>query len=75
MDIYLGFDPGGQNKFGWAVCSSHDGVLKVICTGIADHAKGAEKSHTAFVETIKDRVSRSLVPCNESRHARRRDFY
>jgi hypothetical protein len=41
MDIYLGFDPGGENRFGWAVCSSNDGELKVICTGIADHAKGA----------------------------------
>ena len=41
MDIYLGFDPGGKKHFGWSVCSSIESNLKVIVTGIEDHAKGA----------------------------------
>ena len=41
MDIYLGFDPGGQKNFGWAACSSVESRLEVIGTGVADHARGA----------------------------------
>jgi len=41
MDFYLGFDPGGQKNFGWAVCSSMGSSLEVIATGVADHARGA----------------------------------
>ena len=41
MEIYLGFDPGGEKHFGWAVCSPKAHVLQVLTTGKADHAKEA----------------------------------
>jgi len=41
MDIYLGFDPGGEKQFGWAVCSSTGRGLQVLITGKASHAEEA----------------------------------
>jgi hypothetical protein len=41
MTVFLGFDPGGEGKFGWAVCSDNDEGFQVIQTGIGDHAKAA----------------------------------
>ena len=41
MDIYLGFDPGGDGRFGWAACSPEGGVLRPIATGQAGYAKDA----------------------------------
>jgi hypothetical protein len=41
MKVFLGFDPGGEGHFGWAVCLDSDDGLRVIDAGIADHAKGA----------------------------------
>ena len=41
MEIYLGFDPGGEKHFGWAVCSPKANALKVLTTGEADHAEEA----------------------------------
>lgn len=41
MEIYLGFDPGGEKNFGWAVCSPKANALQVLTTGKADHADEA----------------------------------
>lgn len=44
MSIYLGFDPGGEGRFGWCVArESTGGVLPLItlAVGVADHAKQA----------------------------------
>lgn len=41
MKVFLGFDPGGEGHFGWAVCLDQDDRLRVIAAGIADHARGA----------------------------------
>jgi hypothetical protein len=41
MKVILGFDPGGEGRFGWAVCTDLDDGLNVVTTGLADHAKGA----------------------------------
>jgi len=43
MKVILGFDPGGEGNFGWAVCTEMDDRLNVVATGRADHAKGAVK--------------------------------
>jgi len=43
MKVILGFDPGGEGRFGWAVCTEMDDKLNVLATGLADHAKGAVK--------------------------------
>ena len=37
----LGFDPGGNRKFGWCVCHTELGDLKLIATGLADDAVDA----------------------------------
>ena len=36
--IFLGFDPGGRGKFGWAVCAVESGQLKTIGTGLGADA-------------------------------------
>jgi hypothetical protein len=41
MDIYIGFDPGGNDNFGWAVCLSEGKLLRVIDAGLAGQAKAA----------------------------------
>jgi hypothetical protein len=41
MDIYLGFDPGGEDHFGWAVCAGKSEPLRIIDTGISNNAKEA----------------------------------
>jgi hypothetical protein len=43
MKVILGFDPGGEGNFGWAVCTEMGDRLNVVATGLADHAKGALK--------------------------------
>lgn len=42
MKVVLGFDPGGDNAFAWAVCAFAVQLpLRIIDTGIAPHAKAA----------------------------------
>lgn len=41
MEIYIGFDPGGDKRFGWAVCSSKESILHVLATGRAAHTREA----------------------------------
>jgi hypothetical protein len=41
MEIYLGFDPGGVDRFGWAVCSPSGPILRVLARGKAGNAKEA----------------------------------
>ena len=41
MEIYLGFDPGGEKQFGWAVCSRTKEKLAVLAIGEANRAEGA----------------------------------
>ena len=37
-DVVLGFDPGGQKKFGWAVCENTGERLRVLKTSVANDA-------------------------------------
>ena len=37
-EVVLGFDPGGQKSFGWAVCESIAGRLRVRKTGLTSNA-------------------------------------
>jgi hypothetical protein len=41
MEIYIGFDPGGDKRFGWAVCSPTAHTLHILSMGEAGHAKEA----------------------------------
>ena len=42
VNIFLGFDPGGDNAFGWSICREVDGILQGHPkTGLADHAGDA----------------------------------
>lgn len=41
MGTYVGFDPGGIGRFGWAVVSGETFPLRLVDRGIADHAQGA----------------------------------
>ena len=38
VDVVLGFDPGGTNKFGWSICEIAGGQLGIIETGVASDA-------------------------------------
>jgi len=51
MDIYLGFDPGGKKKFGWAVCESTGQTLHVLATGTGK-AGHTEEAVTAALSKI-----------------------
>jgi Protein of unknown function (DUF429) len=46
MEIYLGFDPGGEKQFGWAVCSRTKQRLAILAVGEANRAG------EAFVKAI-----------------------
>ena len=41
MEIYVGFDPGGKGRFGWAICSPEGERLRVLNAGNAEHAQNA----------------------------------
>ena len=41
MELYVGFDPGGKGKFGWAMCSPEGERLRILHAGNADHAQNA----------------------------------
>lgn len=42
MDLLLGFDPGGQDRFGWAIAEFSPRLpLKILAVGLARHAQGA----------------------------------
>ncbi len=41
MNIYLGFDPGGKNQFGWCVCTAHGEQIHVLFSGITSYTNGA----------------------------------
>lgn len=41
MEIYVGFDPGGDSRFGWAVCSAEGNILRLLAAGQAGHATEA----------------------------------
>lgn len=50
MDVVIGFDPGGQRQFGWAVAElTHQLPLKVLALGCDDHAAGVLASAFAAV--------------------------
>ena len=51
MEIYIGFDPGGNKKFGWAVCSSMGKTLRVLATADAGDAKEAVEAATSMIPT------------------------
>ena len=52
MEIYLGFDPGGEGHFAWAVGSSGGFPLRVLATGEAGDAEQAlSKSLLAIPKT------------------------
>jgi hypothetical protein len=55
MEIYLGFDPGGENRFGWAACSPNGRILRVLARGEADNAK--EAIAQALIEVPKEEAS------------------
>ncbi len=49
MDLYIGFDPGGEGKFGWAVCKYSDGKLELVQSGNALHAVHAVEKVSKYV--------------------------
>ncbi|EGN75019.1 Protein of unknown function (DUF429) [Idiomarina sp. A28L] len=52
MNLYLGFDPGGEKQFGWSISSESDECLVVHKTGNANHAVGA-------LEAVRQHISDS----------------
>jgi len=45
--IIVGLDPGGVGKFGWCVAGGiHNGKLRLLDTGVANHAAGAVAAAT-----------------------------
>lgn len=61
MGTYVGFDPGGSGKFGWAVLSGDAPPLRLVGRGIARHAKGAFE---AAMECAGTKVNASWNRCS-----------
>ena len=51
--VLLGFDPGGQSKFGWSVCHAQatDDLPKVAYSGVGDDAKDVLEQVTGTIST------------------------
>jgi predicted nuclease with RNAse H fold len=56
MGTYLGFDPGGAGRFGWAILSGSGLPLCLVDRGVADHAEGAFTSAMNSAEWRFDAV-------------------
>ena len=43
LDVFLGFDPGGEGRFGWSICQTDaaGGQLNVTVTGLVSNAREA----------------------------------
>ena len=41
VNIFLGFDPGGEGRFGWSICQQEANQLGRLCSGNASDAKEA----------------------------------
>ena len=51
MEIYIGFDPGGDKQFGWAVCLSMGKTLRVLAAADAGDAKEAVEAALSRIPT------------------------
>ncbi len=60
MDVLLGFDPGGQGKFGWAVCIDKNDGLNVLAAGTADHAEGAMEESLRVIPKVASVVAAGI---------------
>jgi hypothetical protein len=53
--IFLGFDPGGVRQFGWCVSEAKpDARLRLLGSGVADHARGAVQAALTLVTDLND---------------------
>ena len=59
MDVFLGFDPGGNGNFGWSICRSENDGLLAIDSGLVNNALEALQA-IEHVLTEKD-LPRQLV--------------
>jgi hypothetical protein len=59
VNLSLGFDPTGDNKFGWSICKEITGGLELVKPGLVDDAWAA-------INTVKDEI-RSQYPQGNSR--------
>ena len=41
VELFLGFDPGGKNAFGWSICKQTESGLEILNTGLATDALSA----------------------------------
>jgi predicted nuclease with RNAse H fold len=58
MKFLLGFDPGGERKFGWAVVRHSKSLPLQVCdTGIVDHAEAAVSVAFDYVKDTKQVVA------------------
>ncbi len=53
-NLFLGFDPGGNNAFGWSVCEEVDDGLKRLAFDLADHAEDAVTQVNRAVEACSN---------------------
>ena len=56
--IVLGFDPGGQGRFGWGVCEAKPEALELIASGLADICLQAAARSREAIREISGRQER-----------------
>ena len=55
--LYLGFDPGGAEAFGWCLVKGNKRPLTILGRGIANHAKEAVDQALKAAQKVKMKVS------------------
>ena len=59
--IVLGFDPGGQGRFGWGVCEAKPEALELIASGLADNCLQAAARSREAIREFSGRQEREPV--------------
>ena len=57
----LGFDPGGEGKFGWCACLTEGGGLELVAAGLVDNALEAICQTDAAIDSRGTRESSRIV--------------
>ncbi len=39
IDVFLGFDPGGEGHFGWSICRVNNGQFRELYSGVENYAQ------------------------------------
>lgn len=56
MKLILGFDPGGDKKFGWCIATDFESHLKILKSGTDNNAFNAVSAVITSIKTIETKI-------------------